>query len=162
MGVSPAATGQMTVRHLVETAQLGENGLLVEVVGVDAAIADIKEQAAALQQSQEAPEDTSCLPILELADIEVAEQTTPFRTEVGTSSKTFWFTQPTNGITYLNLQFDISGLDNELRPYLPIFCTLLPQIGAAGHDYLAMARRITAATGGRGRRHRSVGHRFVG
>ena len=114
----------------------------------EARIAEIKSKAAELQRSQEAAEDTSCLPILELADIEVEEQTTPFRTEAVAGCKTFWFTQPTNGISYLNLQFDISGLDDSLRPYLPIFCTLLPQIGAAGHDYLAMSRRITAATGG--------------
>ena len=114
----------------------------------EAAISDIKAKAAELQRSQEAPEDTGCLPILELADIEVKEPTTPFRTEATADCKTFWFTQPTNGITYLTLQFDISGLDDALRPYLPIFCTLLPQIGAAGHDYLAMSRRISAATGG--------------
>ncbi|MDT8444501.1 MAG: insulinase family protein [Desulfuromonadales bacterium] len=114
----------------------------------DAAVADIKAKAAELQRSQEAEEDTSCLPILELADIEVEEQATPFHTQTTAGCKTYWFAQPTNGITYLNLQFDVSGLDNSLRPYLPIFCTLLPQIGAAGHDYLAMSRRITAATGG--------------
>ena len=114
----------------------------------EAAIAEIKAKAADLQRSQEAPEDTDCLPILELADIEAEEPTTPFRAETIADCKSFWFTQPTNGITYLTLQFDTSGLDESLRPYLPIFCTLLPQIGAAGHDYLAMARRITASTGG--------------
>ncbi len=114
----------------------------------DKAIAGIKAKAADLQRSQEAPEDTSCLPILELTDIEAAEPSTPFRREDIRGCKTYWFTQPTNGVTYLNLQFDIGGLNDSLRPYLPIFCALLPQIGAAGHDYLAMSRRITAATGG--------------
>jgi Zn-dependent M16 (insulinase) family peptidase len=114
----------------------------------DEAIAGIKAKAAELQNSQEAPEDMSCLPILELADIEAAEPVTPFRQETIGGGKTYWFTQPTNGISYLNLQFDIGGLNDSLRPYLPIFCALLPQIGAAGHDYLAMSRRITAATGG--------------
>jgi UDP-N-acetylmuramoyl-L-alanyl-D-glutamate--2,6-diaminopimelate ligase len=41
MGASPAATGQMTLRHLVETAQLGEHGLISEVIGEDAAITDV-------------------------------------------------------------------------------------------------------------------------
>ena len=41
MGASPAATGQMTLRHLVETAQLGEHGLTSEVIGEDAAITDV-------------------------------------------------------------------------------------------------------------------------
>lgn len=114
----------------------------------EAAIAEIKAKAAELQLSQETPEDTSCLPILELADIEIEEQITPFRTETISGCNIFWFNQPTNGITYLTMQFDIGDLDESLRPYLPIFCALLPQIGAAGLDYLAMSRRITAATGG--------------
>ena len=114
----------------------------------EAAIADIKVKAAELQLSQDAPEDTDCLPILALSDIEIEEETTPFRTEATAGCETFWFTQPTNGITYLTMQFDIGSLDDSLRPYLPIFCALLPQIGAAGQDYLAMSRRITAATGG--------------
>ena len=41
MGASPAATGQMTLRHLVETAQLGTHGMLSEVVGKDAVITDV-------------------------------------------------------------------------------------------------------------------------
>ena len=41
MGASPAATGQMTLRHLVETAQLGEHGLISEVIGEDTAITDV-------------------------------------------------------------------------------------------------------------------------
>ena len=113
-----------------------------------AAITTIKAKAAELQNSQEAHDDTSCLPILKLSDIDAEEKVTPFRETTTKGVQTLWFTQPTNGITYLRLQFDTNGLGDALRPYLPIFCALLPQIGAAGHDYLAMSRRITAATGG--------------
>ena len=114
----------------------------------EAAIEGIKTNAAELELSQETPDDTSCLPILELSDIDAEEQTTSFSTETVSGCKVYRFNQPANGITYLNLQFDTSGLDDALRPYLPVFCALMPQIGAAGHDYLAMSRRITAATGG--------------
>ena len=41
MSASPAATGQMAVRHLVDTAQLGTHGLLVEIVGEDAVLTDV-------------------------------------------------------------------------------------------------------------------------
>ena len=41
MGASPAVTGQMTLRHLVETAQLGKHGLLGEVVGEDSVVTDV-------------------------------------------------------------------------------------------------------------------------
>jgi len=136
-----------------EHAQREEQAFAERLDGIrehldEAAIAGIKTKAAELQKSQEAQDDTSCLPILELSDIESDEPTTPFDTEQISGCKTFWFNQPTNGITYLNLQFNTNGLDDSLRPYLPIFGALLPQIGAAGHDYLAMSRRITAATGG--------------
>ncbi len=122
-------------------------GLIKEQLD-SSAIAEIKSKAAELQRSQETPDDTSCLPILELSDIETKEQTAVFETQTISGCKTYWFRQPTNGISYLNLQFEASGLNESLRPYLPIFCALLPQIGAAGHDYLAMSRRITASTGG--------------
>jgi Zn-dependent M16 (insulinase) family peptidase len=111
-------------------------------------IADIRAKNLALKESQETPDDTSCLPILELSDIEREEKKTPFKKQTDSTSDTFWFTQPTNGITNLVMQFDTGSLPPALRPYLPVFCALLPQIGAAGHDYLAMSRRITAATGG--------------
>lgn len=104
--------------------------------------------ATELQRRQEAPDDTSCLPTLELADIDPLEQVVPFVETAMADIKTFRFDQPTNGITYLSLQFDANGLPGELRPWLPLFCALLPQIGAAGQDYLTIARRITAVTGG--------------
>ncbi|MEY4657100.1 MAG: hypothetical protein RL073_1327, partial [Actinomycetota bacterium] len=41
MSASPAPTGQMAARHLVETAQLGAHGLLVDFVGKDSVITDV-------------------------------------------------------------------------------------------------------------------------
>lgn len=108
----------------------------------------LAEAAAALQHSQETPDDTSCLPTLELADIEAREPAVPFAESVLQGAPVYRFEQPTNGITYLSLQFDAADLAPELRPWLPLFCALLPQIGAAGQDYLTIARRITAHTGG--------------
>ncbi len=112
------------------------------------AIVKINRANEELQRNQETPDDTSCLPILEISDIDPQEQQTPFSKKAVFGGSSFWFPQPTNGISYLTLQFNTKELDPSLRPYLPIFCALLPQIGAAGHDYLAMSRRISAATGG--------------
>ncbi len=114
----------------------------------DDAAAAIRQAAIDLQRNQETPDDTSCLPILELADIDREEPQTSGQCETLAGCPTHRFVQPTNGISYLTLQFDASGLSASLQPLVPLFCALLPQIGAAGHDYLAMSRRITAATGG--------------
>ncbi|PLX81884.1 MAG: peptidase M16 [Desulfuromonas sp.] len=102
------------------------------------------EQALALQSSQEASDDLSCLPTLELSDICREESVVSFeRDQTG-----YRFIQPTNGISYLTVQFELSDMPADLLPYLPMFCALLPQVGAAGHDYLEMSRRITATSGG--------------
>jgi hypothetical protein len=42
----------------------------------------------------------------------------------------------------------LGDLPPDLTPYVPLFCSLLPKIGAAGQSYLAMAERIAAVTGG--------------
>lgn len=106
------------------------------------------EKANALKESQESPDNTDCLPSLEISDIAVTEKPVSYALRDDQGPEVFWFDQPTNGITYCTLQFGIGDLPNTLRPYLPMFCALLPQIGAAGQDYLTMARRISAATGG--------------
>ncbi|BCR05851.1 metalloprotease [Desulfuromonas versatilis] len=108
----------------------------------------IVERAAELQQAQEAEEDLSCLPTLELEDIASEEPPVTGTTTRQGSVDTWWFEQPTNGIGYFSAQLDLEGLAEEQLPYLPMFCTLLTQVGAAGFSYLEMAQRMEAATGG--------------
>ncbi|MBW2476859.1 MAG: insulinase family protein [Deltaproteobacteria bacterium] len=109
---------------------------------------NIVASAIALQKAQESHEDTNCLPTLEIEDIVPEERKVSYRLDESLSTKVFHFEQPTNGISNLTLQFDLNGLPKSLHSDVPLFCTLLPQIGAAGHSYLDMTRRITAATGG--------------
>ncbi len=105
-------------------------------------------QARELQQAQETEEDLSCLPTLELTDIPAAEERVEVRDASCAGSAIDWYDQPTNGIGYLNLHFDAGTLSEELQPYLPLFCSTLVQVGAAGYGYLEMAERKSAATGG--------------
>jgi len=105
-------------------------------------------QALELKQAQEEPEDLSCLPTLELSDIEAAEKPVPVdqRRQHGVNS--CWFDQPTNGIAVVVLNFGLDTLSDEQLPYLPIFSSLLTQIGAGGRNYLEMAEAMEAVTGG--------------
>jgi len=106
------------------------------------------DQAQTLQQAQEEKEDVSCLPSLELSDIDPKEPEVASETlTVGDHEVTF-YPQPTNGLAYFNLYFPVSGVDAELHPYLPLFSSLLTQIGAGKYSYLEMAERIEAGTGG--------------
>jgi Zn-dependent M16 (insulinase) family peptidase len=106
------------------------------------------DEALELMRSQDDQDSMDCLPTLGLDDIDPVERPVDFTKTSLAQQEVFWFDQPTNGITYLTLQFAVEDLPLELRPYVPLFCALLPQIGAAGQDYLTMARRISAVTGG--------------
>ncbi|MDY0190989.1 MAG: insulinase family protein [Desulfuromonas sp.] len=111
-----------------------------------------KEQIIAmaqqLQQSQEASENLSCLPTLELSDIKRDELQTLSQVVKTSGRSVTLFPQPTNGIGYFDLYFDCNHIDAAMRPYLPLFCSLLTQVGAGDYDYLQMAQRIEATTGG--------------
>jgi hypothetical protein len=55
-----------------------------------------------------------------------------------------------NGVNYLHLSFDLTGLPPELYPYLSLYSDCVHKMGAAGEDYIAIAQRVAAFTGGIG------------
>ena len=61
-----------------------------------------------------------------------------------------FYPQPTNGITYLDIRSDFSGLTEEQKDLLPLFGRVLTQSGAAGQDYVQVASRMASVTGGVG------------
>lgn len=101
-----------------------------------------------LQQSQEAEEDLSCLPTLELSDIPARQPEVACEVCTCEGVPVRWFAQPTNGIGYFTANLRIDDLPVELLKDVPLFCSLLTKMGAAGQSYLEMAERVSAATGG--------------
>ena len=108
----------------------------------------IVEQAKALKTAQEARDNLSCLPTLQRTDIPATEPEIPSTSSNEAGIEVKWFSQPTNGIGYFTAHLPVDCLPAELLPYVPIFCALLTQVGAAGYSYLEMAERMEAGTGG--------------
>lgn len=108
----------------------------------------IVAQARELQQAQETEEDLSCLPTLTREDIPAKEQEVPAERSREGDHEVQWFDQPTNGIGYFIAHLPTDSLPEALLPYVPMFCTLLTQVGAAGYSYQEMAERMEAGTGG--------------
>ncbi|MEA3465904.1 MAG: insulinase family protein [Thermodesulfobacteriota bacterium] len=106
------------------------------------------DQAQQLQQDQEDNEDLSCLPTLQLSDIDTSEPEVVSRSVELAGQTVMLYPQPTNGLGYINLYFSCDHIDESLRPYLPLFSTVLTQIGTGDASYLEMAQRIEAGTGG--------------
>jgi Zn-dependent M16 (insulinase) family peptidase len=112
--------------------------------------ARIVAEAQRLKADQEAKQDLSLLPTLELSDIPMEFEAIPNR-EAGLGEATVdFFPQPTNGVTYIDIRTDFSALSPEQKDLLPIFSRVLTQSGAAGQDYVQIASRIAADTGGVG------------
>ena len=117
--------------------------------GLDAAAEQqLVADAEQLWRAQEAAEDLSVLPSLELADIPRRERPVAWQRRDQAAVPTWWFPQPTNGISYFSAQVEMAGVAVEHQQYLPLFCATVGRIGAAGAPYTVVAERISAATGG--------------
>jgi Zn-dependent M16 (insulinase) family peptidase len=105
-------------------------------------------EARDLEESQQGAEDLSCLPTLDRADIPAEEVQVTAAPHPAKGCEVQWFDQPTNGIGYFIAHLPVALLPPELLATVPLCCSLLTQVGAAGHSYLEMAERLEAATGG--------------
>jgi Zn-dependent M16 (insulinase) family peptidase len=112
--------------------------------------ARIVAEALRLKLDQEAKQDLSTLPTLELSDIPMKFEDVPSKEAVVGAAKTEFFPLPTNGVHYIDIRSDFSKLTPEEKDLLPLFGRVLTQAGAAGQDYVEIAQRIAAYTGGIG------------
>src|ERR1700674_3174153 len=112
--------------------------------------ARIVAEALRLKVQQEAKQDLSSLPTLELSDIPMKFEDVPSKeTTIGKANVEF-FPMATNGVHYIDIRTDFSTLSPDLKDLLPLFSRVMTQTGAAGQDYVQIATRIAAYTGGIG------------
>ena len=112
--------------------------------------ARVVADALRLKADQEAKQDLTVLPSLELSDIPMRfDEVASRKVDLGPATLEF-FPLPTNGITYLDIRSDFAALSQDLKDLLPLFSRLFTQMGAAGQDYVQIANRIAAYTGGIG------------
>ncbi len=128
---------------------------LDRLAAIEATLGDEQKQrivsdALRLKADQEAKQDLSSLPTLELSDIPMKFEDVTSRDDVVRKAAVEFYPQPTNGITYLDIRADFSRLTRAQQDLLPLFSRVLTQSGAAGQDYVEVAARLAAATGGVG------------
>ena len=100
------------------------------------------------QARPDSPEDLAKLPALSLPDISRKNEELKRDLSEIEGIPTILVDVPTSGITYLNLHFDISGVEQELLPYLGLLSGLLGKISTASRDYSDLANLINLHTGG--------------
>ena len=96
----------------------------------------------------DAPEDLARIPFLSRSDLPREVQVLPL--DEGEESGLRWYRHDTyaNGVAYLDLAFDLSGLDPALQSWLPLFGRALTDVGLPGRSFDDVARDLAMKTGG--------------
>ncbi|MDP2268949.1 MAG: hypothetical protein Q8K46_07240, partial [Deltaproteobacteria bacterium] len=111
----------------------------------------IRTGAADLRRFQaepDTPEAAATLPRLKISELSRETDIIPTEKSLLNSLPVLRHDIFTNGIAYLDMAFDVSDIPEELQLYLPILGKLTTNMGAAGLDYEAMAKRIALKAGG--------------
>ncbi|WP_297028568.1 insulinase family protein [uncultured Dialister sp.] len=100
------------------------------------------------QASCETEEALETIPLLSRKDLKRTVEEEVLEKENVSGMDHFHFDVHTNGITYLNLYFPLSGLTEEDIPYAILLSTLLRSLSTTKHSYGELARLSNAYTGG--------------
>lgn len=109
----------------------------------------IYDKGLELQTQQSKAQDASCLPALKVSDIEPRIPFTELAVALSAGDVPVQYcAQPTNGVVYFRAFSSLNTLPEELRPYVPLFCSVLTKLGCGVLDYREQAQQIELKTGG--------------
>ncbi|XP_016069907.1 PREDICTED: presequence protease, mitochondrial isoform X2 [Miniopterus natalensis] len=109
----------------------------------------IYDKGLELQTQQSKAQDASCLPALKVSDIEPRIPFTELAVALAAGDVPVQYcAQPTNGVVYFRAFSSLNTLPEELRPYVPLFCSVLTKLGCGVLSYREQAQQIELKTGG--------------
>ena len=116
---------------------------------IDKLIADT-HKLLEYQESEDSEEDINKIPVLKREDI--SKEIAPICNEVldFDGTQVVFHEIETNGIGYLDLLFDLSGISAELLPYVSILQSVLGIIDTNHYEYGKLFNEINVHTGGIG------------
>ncbi len=108
------------------------------------------EKLDAFQDTPDSPEDLARIPFLSRKDLPEDVRILPL--EEGQYGDVLWFRHETftNGVNYLEMAFDIEGLNPELQFWMPLFGRALTDVGLPGMGHDEVARELAMKTGSLG------------
>ncbi|XP_069565063.1 presequence protease, mitochondrial [Brachyistius frenatus] len=109
---------------------------------------EIHEKGLELLAAQSKTQDASCLPALKVSDIEPTISVTPVQMSSAGGVPVQLCEQPTNGLVYFRAMCSLNTLPEELRLYVPLFCTVITKMGCGALDYRQQAQQMDLRTGG--------------
>lgn len=102
------------------------------------------------QDSPDSPEDLARIPFLSRDDL--PGKVRILTLDEGRHGEITWYRHDTfsNGVAYLEMAFDMEGLDPELQPWMPLFGRALTDMGLPGMAHDEVARELAMKTGSLG------------
>lgn len=114
-----------------------------------AAIEESQKALTALQEEPDPPEAVAKIPFLRKSDLPTDVRVIPYQQRTVAGGVPLYSRDIfTNGIVYVDLAFDVSGLDEALKPYLPLYAYATTEVGLPGLSYDSVARQVALTLGG--------------
>ncbi|MCB9456977.1 MAG: insulinase family protein [Anaerolineaceae bacterium] len=136
-------------REAAEQARIEAARAAMSEAGIAAVIEDT-EALKARQATPDSPEALATIPRLTLADMDKETKITPVEILQMQGSKVLYHPQPTNGIAYVDVGFNLHTLPQRLLPYIGLLGEMLLEMGTETEDYVKLTQRIGRKTGGIG------------
>lgn len=109
---------------------------------------EIYEKGLELLAVQSKTQDASCLPALKVSDIEPTIPVTPVTMGTAGGVPVQFCEQPTNGLVYFRAMCSLNTLPEDLKLYVPLFCSVITKMGCGALDYRQQAQQKELRTGG--------------
>ncbi|KAF0720284.1 Aste57867_428 [Aphanomyces stellatus] len=142
-GVAVLMTPSTTFVGELEDAERAKLAAVRETLSADD-VAAIDAKAAALAAHQQQVPKVECLPTLVVGDIPLDQP----RLEVETRGAIQFVPQTTNELSYIRFKFDTSDVPADLRWFIPLFSSLLGQLGTSQHSFHALPTVLQTVCGG--------------
>jgi len=102
-----------------------------------------------LQSAADSPEAIASLPFLKTSDLPRELENIPTEEDTLLEEVSLYSHDVfTNGIVYLDLSFDITGLDPQFLAYVPLYADVVGELGLPGKSYDEVVTEIAMKTGG--------------
>ncbi|XP_063308713.1 presequence protease, mitochondrial [Pelobates fuscus] len=108
----------------------------------------IYEKGLKLIELQSKPEDVSFLPAIKVSEIERCIPNTELEIAYSGGVPVQYCPQPTNGMVYFRAISSLNPLPEELKPYVPLFCSVVTKMGCGAYNYREQAQQMELTTGG--------------
>ncbi|XP_028329334.1 presequence protease, mitochondrial isoform X2 [Gouania willdenowi] len=109
---------------------------------------EIYEKGLELLAVQSKTQDASCLPALKVSDIEPNIPITALQMGTAGGVPVQLCEQPTNGLVYFRAMCSLNTLPEDLKRYVPLFCSVITKMGCGPLDYRQQAQQMELRTGG--------------